>query len=732
MFYYGACVPAQTFSVIIHNQMNAEIESIESLNKIRFRLLLFSVLSLYMEMMVIRYLGTEITIFSYFKNLSLMSAFLGLSLGFLFANSNRDYFKWSGIAFLFLNGIIATALMLHITFLSFTNPFEFMLFGVGGVKEHVPSLVASTGTLLIMLSLYSLSAFSFIGLGQRMGQLFSKLPALQAYSINIAGSLLGTAIFALLSLLETSPGIWMLIAGILFILVQRKPAHFAIIALAIVYMCWLSPWITRKFYGDNYVKTLWSPYYRIDLVQSREGLKPPLHWGWHLMVNYDAFQTLLDCSPKNLATLPQNAQKVMLQLYSTPYLLEKAVPKKVLILAPGNGSDVAGAIRSGVESIDAVDIDPVITRLGKTLHPEKPYLAPNVSLHVMDARTFLRTCTKKYDLIVFAYLDSHTAYSCFSSLRTDNYIFTKEAYAEANKLLNKNGKIYVSFICFKDYLWDRHCKELAAATGTKPLGYRTFNGNVNIGYLIAGPGTKGKSEADYNMPYPKFPVNLNSSVALAEDDWPFLFLPDRELSLTYMIPLFCVMMLSLLAVIRPIQSGLKSKLNWQMLMLGMGFMLLEVRAMADLSLLFGSTWFVNVFVISGILLVILLGNWLASRLSVSYIIPLIIGLCFCLLLSTFVRASDLTIYGESLGRALGIIFYIFPVTFAAAVFAIIFKQSKIASSALAFNLLGGLIGVSLEYTSMWLGVRALGWIAIAIYILLLATFMNKRPIPRLH
>jgi hypothetical protein len=65
-------------------------------------------------------------------------------------------------------------------------------------------------------------------------------------------------------------------------------------------------------------------------------------------------------------------------------------PKNVLILGAGTRNDVAAALRHGAEHIDAVELDPVILRLGKQYHPEHPYSSTNVTSHVDDARAFLK------------------------------------------------------------------------------------------------------------------------------------------------------------------------------------------------------------------------------------------------------------------------------------------------------------------------------------------------------
>jgi len=47
-----------------------------------YPLLLISALSLYLELAVVRWIAGEVRLFSYFKNLTLLAAFLGLGMGF--------------------------------------------------------------------------------------------------------------------------------------------------------------------------------------------------------------------------------------------------------------------------------------------------------------------------------------------------------------------------------------------------------------------------------------------------------------------------------------------------------------------------------------------------------------------------------------------------------------------------------------------------------------------------
>ena len=677
-------------------------------------LFIVSVLSLFVELMLIRYIAIEIHIFAYFKNLSLMACFLGLGLGFAWVGRNMNWFRWSGTICFGLLVILSLALELRWHSLTFVNPFQFMLFGVGQTQETPPNLFESFKCLAIMLLIFASTTFTFVGMGQYIGQLFEKFSPLKAYSINVAGALAGSLLFTLLCSFETPPAIWIITAGILFLLVKRTPSHAAILVFGIIHL-FLVPYVAGRGYGPDYVETLWSPYYRIDVVATRPDDDKSKLWGYDLKVNYDTFQSILDCSEENLKRFPPSVQKGMLNAFGFPYSGLNIRPKQVLILASGNGSDVAAALKNGAEHVDAVDIDPVLTRLGKTLHAEKPYLDPRVSLYVMDARTYLQNCKKKYDLIIFAYLDSHTAFSSLSSLRTDNYVFTVDSYQQACNLLNDRGLVFASFISFKDWLWNRHTNALAKASGMAPVASYAFNGNVGVGYMVAGPGLKYMDIKAINLPGEIRPVDTNSGVMLATDDWPFLFLPSRELSLTYIVPILVILGFSALFIAKELRSGLTNMSNWLMLLLGMGFMLLEVRAMADLSLMFGSTWFVNSCVISVVLLMILIGNYIATKVPNARAPVLVALLVVAVMGSTLVKPAQLLALGQPIGAVVGSLLYLTPAALAAVLFATLFKMVDKPSQALAFNIFGGIVGISLEYLSMQFGVRFLSWLAVGIY-----------------
>src|SRR5437763_15517162 len=99
--------------------------------------------------------------------------------------------------------------------------------------------------------------------------------------------------------------------------------------------------------------------------------------------------------------------------YAMPHLLNANAGNSpfddVLVIGAGSGNDVAAALLNGAKHIDAVEIDPMIYQIGKWDHKDEPYNKdkwPQVSVHLDDGRSFVRKTDQKYDLAVYALVDS--------------------------------------------------------------------------------------------------------------------------------------------------------------------------------------------------------------------------------------------------------------------------------------------------------------------------------------
>jgi hypothetical protein len=164
-------------------------------------------------------------------------------------------------------------------------------------------------------------------------------------------------------------------------------------------------------------------------------------------------------------------------------------------------------------------------------------------------------------------------------------------------------------------------------------------------------------------------------------------------------------------------------------------MLVETRAIAELSLLFGSTWTVTSIAISAILALALLSTGVAALLErpgMQRTVPLPVwwaGLGVALMVSYVFPFSALAGLGFWSKVLLGGTAAALPLLFAGVVFASLFARSSDPAGSFGANLLGALCGGALEYAALATGNRALALIATALYTLAgLAAWLKMRQV----
>ncbi len=148
--------------------------------------------------------------------------------------------------------------------------------------------------------------------------------------------------------------------------------------------------------------------------------------------------------------------------YALPYLFQRDMKKpdgtpawpefkRVLIIGAGSGNDVARALHwiPADARIDAVEIDPVIQKLGEKHHPDKPFQDKRVTVYLNDGRNFLREAKPEtYDLVIFALIDSLVLQSGYSNLRLESYLFTLESFQDVHRVLKPTG-VYAVYNFFR-------------------------------------------------------------------------------------------------------------------------------------------------------------------------------------------------------------------------------------------------------------------------------------------
>jgi hypothetical protein len=164
---------------------------------------------------------------------------------------------------------------------------------------------------------------------------------------------------------------------------------------------------------------------------------------------------------------------------------------------------------------------------------------------------------------------------------------------------------------------------------------------------------------------------------------------------------------------------------------GLAFLLLEAKSIVNFTLLFGATWLVNALVIVGILLTVLLANYLnaATRLRLDLRL-LYLGLGATLLLNLLLPMSALLVDNLALRYVLGCAVLFSPILLANLIFGRLFGVVARPDIAFASNLLGAFVGGTLEYLSLQVGYHLLLVAVAAAYALSLLALRLRRPQPR--
>ena len=657
------------------------------------RLACYSGLVLFFELAFIRYTSAYVRVFGFYLNFVLVATFLGMGVGLLQAR-RASALKWMAPAtMLMLTGAVGYFSASRIAVPDDRHEFLWGIFNSASTAgQLIPMVLAVT-------ALFALSALFFVPLGALMGAEFRELPPLRAYTVDIVGSLCGIAVFAALSATRQSPVMWFTIGTLVWVIASRSDWRYALtLAVAGLSMVTLATWTegTRPEY--------WSPYYRINVTKPDERLR--------IAVNGSLHQFALDLD--SARAMRSEFTAVVRPAYLRPYQFAARLDT-VLVLGAGSGNDVALLLQSGARYIDAVEIDPTIADIGKASHVQQPYSDRRVHLHIGDARAFLRRTSQRYDAIVFGTLDSQTLLSGMSSVRLDNYVYTVESMRSARERLKPDGTLIMYHLSAVRYIAAKIYQMLGEAFGAPP---RVFYENDNLfNYtFVAGYGARG-AVLPANAPW------LTQQVTLPHDDWPYLYLSARVVPGHYLAALTGVIVVTLLMLGIGASDVLRRGFDGPMFFMGAGFLLVETKSVTEMSLLFGSTWTVNLLVFTSILIMVLCANLLVERSRVLRLPWLFGGLFAALVVAYLIPASQLLSMPIGAQWLAGGLMVALPVFFAALIFSTLLSGRPDATQALAYNLLGAICGGILEYSAMAYGIKALYIIALVTY---LAAFVLSR------
>jgi spermine/spermidine synthase len=639
----------------------------------RIQLFLASFLMLFVELVLIRWAGAYVVYLSYFANFILLGSFLGIGIGFLRAKRGPDLFRYSPVALALFTGLVVA--------------FPATIDRTGSDLVYFGVQVHGLPVWVMLPFVFIATALTMTTVAHGVAVRFTKFSALEAYRLDILGSIAGIVTFSILGLAGLGPISWGIVIAGLFLALLLRPSLLQVTAVVAL----VSVFAIGALRGN----TIWSPYYR-------------------LVVEHVESNTYISANGvPHQAAIPVGSNPD----YEDIYDRLARPPQHVLVVGAGNGNDVATALEHGAQSIDAVEIDPKLMQIGIDFHPNHPYQDPRVNRIIDDGRAFLERTDRTYDLIIFALPDSLTLLAGQSALRLESYLFTQQAFESARDHLASGGVFAMYNFYREEWLADRLAGTMTTVFGNRPCLDLGKAGETVGRFSIF---VDSSDAASIRCATTWDPAG-RTIVAPAIDDHPFLYLKERTIPSKYLATLFLVLLASLVGIwvaggaFRPMARYV------DLFLMGAAFLLLETKAVVQFALLFGTTWFVNALVFAGVLVIVLLAIEVERRVRIGRT-RLLFALLMLGLAVAWVVPTDALLSFSVVPRFLAATtLAFFPIFVANLIFAERFRDTADPTAAFGANLLGAMLGGTLEYLSLLIGFRALLFVVAALYLLAYVT-----------
>jgi len=273
------------------NVFEAEFIKAGTQEKIRL-IVLVTMVSLLLELVMIRWLASVFPVFSFFKNFTLLACFLGLGAGYAVADKQR----------------CAPALVLPMLAL-FVGIITLMRYDIGAANDLFAGLPMREQTSISIwmdqlewfdlfrhsAPLYLLLGMSFVlcacicyPVGQLCGKLLGTTEPLKAYGLNLFGSILGVIALFVMSLFWLPPVIWFtVVGGVLLYFVLSRDTRMPIGVASFCLLLTVLAWPVQTEY-----QRIYSPYQLLERMSKADGLMNILSGGAY-------YQKVFNLSDKN-------------------------------------------------------------------------------------------------------------------------------------------------------------------------------------------------------------------------------------------------------------------------------------------------------------------------------------------------------------------------------------------------------------------------------------------------
>src|ERR1019366_8432723 len=218
LLYWGRLAePLERQVRLMGASFEADYANLSAKSKIR-SIVLVTMLSLLLELVLIRWLASVFPVYSFYKNITMLACFLGLGAGYAVAERQPC-----------APALVLPMLALFvgvITLLRYDTGAAYLIFSIGWLSTFD-------------LPVYFLLGASFIicacicyPVGQLCGKLLHSSNSLNAYSLNLGGSVLGVIALFVMSLYWLPPVIWFAVTGGIMLLFVLSRDDFLPVGIA--------------------------------------------------------------------------------------------------------------------------------------------------------------------------------------------------------------------------------------------------------------------------------------------------------------------------------------------------------------------------------------------------------------------------------------------------------------------------------------------------------------------
>jgi hypothetical protein len=124
------------------------------------------------------------------------------------------------------------------------------------------------------------------------------------------------------------------------------------------------------------------------------------------------------------------------------------------IIGPGGGVDVMRAVANGSPRVTGIEINPLIVndvmRRRYADYAYHLYDRPDVTVHVSDGRSYIRSTDERFDVVQMTLVDTWATTAAGAFALSENNLYTVEAFKEYFQHLNPDGFIAITRWEFKE------------------------------------------------------------------------------------------------------------------------------------------------------------------------------------------------------------------------------------------------------------------------------------------